>query len=99
MTARAAGNGVLELTADPRSILHGTHVDDCAEAYVAIAAHENRNAMKGKCYNISGHRYETLSEVATALVKEYKIADGVKYTSAKKNVGIDVVQMLISFPQ
>ncbi len=99
MAARAAENGVLELAADSRSILHGTHVDDCAEAYVAIAAHEDRNAVKGQCYNISGHRYETLSEVSTALVKDYKIAGGVRYIPAGENVGIDVVQMLISFPQ
>lgn len=99
MTARVAENDVLELIVDSRSILHETHVDDCAEVYVAIAAHENRNAMKGKCYNISEHRYETLSEIVTALVKEYKIADGVKYTLARKNVDIDVMQMLISFSQ
>ena len=99
IAARAAEKGVLEFAADPRSILHGTHVDDCAVAYVAIAAHEDRNVVKGQCYNISGHRYETLSEVATALVKEYKIAGGVKYIPAADNVGIDVVQMLIGFPQ
>ena len=99
IAAKAAKDGVLELAADPRSILHGTHVDDCAEAYVAIAAHEDRNVVRGQCYNISGHRYETLSEVANALVQEYKIAGGLKYKGVEENVGIDVVQMLIGFPQ
>ena len=99
MTAEAADKGVLELTADPRSIMHGTHVDDCAEAYVAIASHIDRNVVKGRCYNISGHRYETLSEVANALVNEYKIAGGVKYTAVEDKTDIDVVQMLTGFSQ
>ena len=101
MAAEAAGKGVLELTADPKSIMHGTHVDDCAEAYVAIAEHADRNVVKGQCYNISGRRYETLEEVANALVQEYNIKGGVKYLpeKAKANTGPDVVQMLIGFSQ
>lgn len=96
----AAETGVLELTADPKSIMHGTHVDDCAEAYVAIAEHADRNTVKGQCYNISGGRYETLQEVANALVEEYKIKGGVKYAPEKAKPGADVVvQMLIGFSQ
>lgn len=95
--AKAAENGVLELTADPNSIMHGTHVDDCAEAYVAIAEHADRNTVKGQCYNISGGRYETLLEVADALVEEYRIKGGVKYVPEKAKM--DVVQMLIGFSQ
>ena len=97
--AKAVGKGVLELAGDPRSILHGTHVDDCAEAYVAIAAHEDRILVRGQCYNISSRRYETLSEVANVLVKQYKIAGGVKYTAAEESSGIDAMQMIIGFPQ
>lgn len=97
--AKAAENGVLELTADPKSIMHGTHVDDCAEAYVAIAEHADRKTVKGQCYNISGGRYETLGEVANALVEEYKIKGGVKYVPEKAMTGVDVVQMLTGFSQ
>lgn len=97
--AKAAEKGVLELTADPKSIMHGTHVDDCAEAYVAIAEHADRNVVKGQCYNVSGHRYETLEEVANALVEDYKIEGGVRYLPEKAKTGPDVVQMLIGFSQ
>lgn len=98
VAADAADKGVLECTADPKSIMHGTHVDDCAEAYVAIAE-ADRSIVKGQCYNISGRRYETLEEVANALVEEYKIKGGVKYLPEKQKTGVDVVQMLIGFSQ
>ena len=98
IAAKAADKGVLEFTADPKSIMHGTHVDDCAEAYVAIAE-ADRKTVKGQCYNVSGRRYETLEEVANALVEEYKIREGVRYLPEKKDTGVDVVQMLIGFSQ
>ena len=97
--SEAAERGILELTADPKSIMHSTHVDDCAEAYVAIAEDADRDVVKGQCYNISGRRYETLEEVANALVKEYKIEGGVKYSPEKQKAGIDVVQMVVGFSQ
>ena len=99
VAARAAEKGVLELTADPKSIMHGTHVEDCAEAYVAIAEHADRDVVKGQCYNVSGYRYETLEEVANALVEDYKIEGGVRYLPEKAKAGPDVVQMLIGFSQ
>lgn len=100
VAAQAAEKGVLELTADPDTILHGTHVDDCAEAYVAIAECGDRDVVKGQCYNISGHRYETLAEVANALVKEYGIRGGVKYFPKEGGEGgFDVVQAMIGFSQ
>ena len=96
----AETSGVLELTADPKSIMHGTHVDDCAEAYVAIAEHADRDVVKGQCYNVSGSRYETLGEVADALFEDYGIKGGVKYSPEKaRTTGVDVVQMLIGFSQ
>lgn len=98
IAAKAAEKGVLDLTADPNSIMHGTHVEDCADAYVAIAE-ARRDVVKGQCYNISSHRHETLSEVADALVREYKIEGGVKYLPPPENDGVDVVQMLIGFSQ
>lgn len=98
VAAKAAEKGVLELTAHSKSIMHGTHVDDCAEAYVTVAE-ADRGTVKGQCYNISGRRYETLEEVANALVEEYKIEGGVEYLPEKKSTGVDVVQMLIGFSQ
>ena len=99
VAAKAADRGVLELTADPKSIMHGTHVDDCAEAYVAIAE-ADRSVVKGQCYNISGRRYETLEEVANALVEDYKIKGGAVYSPEKQKTGVvDVVQFLIGFSQ
>ncbi|KJR87548.1 NAD dependent epimerase/dehydratase [Sporothrix schenckii 1099-18] len=58
------------------TIVHALHVDDCAEAYVAIASHPRRAEVEGHVFNISAHRYETLDEVAQALVKEYGIQGG-----------------------
>ena len=98
IASEAAEKGVLELTADPNSIMHGTHVDDCAEAYVAVAE-ANPDVVKGQCYNVSGHRYETLDDVAQALVKAYGIAGGVEYLPASEKKGMDVVQMLVGFSQ
>lgn len=54
-------------------------MDDCAEAYVQLAEFPDRKVVKGQCYNISSHRFETLDELAQALVKEYDIPGGVKY--------------------
>lgn len=98
IAAKAAEKGVLNSTADPNSIMHGTHVEDCADAYVAIAE-AKKDVVKGQCYNISSHQYETLFEVADALVHEYKIEGGVKHLPPPDKDGVDVVQMLIGFSQ
>lgn len=97
VAAKAAREGILELPADPRSIMHGAHVDDCAETYVAIAEHPH--VVKGQCYNVSGHRYETLCELANALVKEYDNRDGVKFVSAEGSKMPMLVQMVIGSSQ
>ncbi|KAE8448086.1 hypothetical protein EG329_009851 [Mollisiaceae sp. DMI_Dod_QoI] len=75
---QAKQKGVWEIDEHPDTILHAMHVDDCAEAYVALAECE-RSVVKGKCYNISAREFETLDDIAKALVKEFGIADGVKY--------------------
>lgn len=75
MAQRAKDSGQpLRLPADPRSVVHGTHVDDCAEAYVMLAEHRDRSRIAGQCYNISSHRYETLEEIAQALAAEYHLS-------------------------
>lgn len=71
-------NGEWVVEEDGNTIVHALHVDDCAEAYVALAE-AKREAVAGQCYNISSRRFETVDEVLNALVKEYGIPGGVKY--------------------
>ncbi|PRP79650.1 hypothetical protein PROFUN_10550 [Planoprotostelium fungivorum] len=63
----------------PKTMMHGLHLDDCGEAYVSIAQHAQRRDVMGQCFNISGHRYETLDEVAAAVQREYGITRETKY--------------------
>ncbi|KUJ14889.1 NAD(P)-binding protein [Mollisia scopiformis] len=74
--AKKVGEWVVE--EDGMTILHALHVDDCADAYVALAECE-RGVVAGQCYNISSRRFETLDEILNALVKEYGIEGGVRY--------------------
>lgn len=77
----ARGAEVLEVPADANSIMHAVHIDDCAEAYLALAEYRERSAVAGQIFNISSHRYETTGEVGAALAKEYGFAGGLKVTS------------------
>lgn len=67
-------SGVLRVGANPNNIMHGTHVDDCAEAYVALAQYPCRDEIKGQAFNISNARYETTDEVCKALAKLYGLS-------------------------
>ncbi|RSL85816.1 hypothetical protein CDV31_016507 [Fusarium ambrosium] len=78
------GAETLRIPGDPDSIMHATHVDDCAEAYVALAEHSDRAAVAGQAFNISGYRYETLKEVASSFAKEYGFNSGVECISASE---------------
>ncbi|KAM5347168.1 hypothetical protein ACJ41O_010173 [Fusarium nematophilum] len=64
---------------DPNSIMHATHVDDCAEAYVALAEHPDRADIGGQAFNVSSYRYETLREVASSFAAEYGFKEGVEF--------------------
>ncbi|KAF4336399.1 hypothetical protein FBEOM_9732 [Fusarium beomiforme] len=75
---------VLRIPGDANSIMHATHVDDCGEAYVSLAEHGDRRAVAGQFFNISGHRYETLEEVAEAVAKEYGFKEGVQFVPASE---------------
>ncbi|KAI1078966.1 NAD(P)-binding protein [Whalleya microplaca] len=75
--AAASESRSLEIPADFNTIIHGCHIDDCAAAYLALAEHPAREAVAGQCFNISGYRYETLAEIASALTKEYGLSGGV----------------------
>lgn len=110
IAAIAKQNNVLELPKERmNAALHATHVDDCGEAYVALAntylsSPTGRDLVKNKPYNISSYRYETLSEVANALVQEYDISGGVKWLEGgDKGVNLggkyDVVDALTGFSQ
>ncbi|GJC87855.1 hypothetical protein ColLi_10693 [Colletotrichum liriopes] len=98
--AAAEGNPLL-LSASPNNIVHALHVDDCAEAYVAIAAHPSRAEVEGQVFNISAQRYETVDEVAQALRIEYGIQGGLQYVeiSALKEGEDPWPPGIINFPQ
>ena len=69
------GKGVWVLNEHPKTILHAMHVDDCGDAYVALAGDEARREVGGACFNISSHRFETSREISEALAQEYGIRE------------------------
>lgn len=69
---------VWEMKVQKDTILHGAHVDDVAESYVSIAEAE-RDLVKGKVYNMSAWRYETMEEIVDALRAEYGIKSDVTW--------------------
>ncbi|KAK1963426.1 NAD dependent epimerase/dehydratase [Colletotrichum sublineola] len=100
-TKTAAEGKLLLLPTSPDTIVHALHVDDCAEAYVAIAAHPDRFEVEGQVFNISAQRYETVDEVARALAVEYGIKDGLHYVepSSLKEGEDPWPPGIINFPQ
>ena len=101
--AVAMETGVLRIAANPNSIMHGTHVADCAAAYVAIAE-APRKTVAGQSYNISSERYETTKQVAAALAREYGL-EQVEFTGppsfdpSNPVQGYDVVGLLFGYSQ
>ncbi|KFY72620.1 hypothetical protein V499_07243 [Pseudogymnoascus sp. VKM F-103] len=92
--------GVLEFSENPKTILHALHVDDCGEAYVALAEFPHREKLNGQCFNISSYRFETLEEIAQALVREYNIQNGVKWLPVPQGrADVDFARRLIRFSQ
>jgi nucleoside-diphosphate-sugar epimerase len=76
---------VLKFATDANAIIHGVHLDDCADAYLALAnaalfggddPQHGRQAVVGQVFNISGKRYETLEEIGSALAAEYGFDGG-----------------------
>ncbi|KAK0107233.1 hypothetical protein ONS95_003935 [Cadophora gregata] len=59
---QAKEKSALEIVENTETVLHALHLDDCADAYVALAEHADRNAISGQCYNISAGNCETLNE-------------------------------------
>ncbi|KAK7975502.1 hypothetical protein PG990_007314 [Apiospora arundinis] len=87
--SRVAADGAetLSIGSHPGSIMHALHVDDCAEAYVALVERAPRENVNGQCFNISACKYETARDVLTALAKEYKFPGGAvfKHGSAERS--------------
>jgi len=95
----ASGSKVLSIPGHPDTIMHSTHVDDCAEAYVLLAEHKTRQQVAGQCFNIAGRQYETLSEIASALAEAYGMPGGVEFVSPMQ-ASVPVALMLgLSFSQ
>ena len=67
----ARSRDVLTIVSDPDAVMHSCHVDDCAEAYVALAEHTDRRAIANQAYNVSNQRYETAREIGEALARSY----------------------------
>lgn len=86
------------LVSQPDAICHCLHVDDCADAYVAIASHPRRGEVEGQTFNISARRYETVDELGKSLAAEYGIAQGVKYVDVDSEENL-WPPLLLEFPQ
>ncbi|KAF7543068.1 hypothetical protein G7Z17_g11039 [Cylindrodendrum hubeiense] len=91
---------VLIAPARPNWICHALHMDDCGEAYVAIAS-APREAVEGEVFNISSEQYETAEKVLRAAAEEYGLRGGVKYVDLKDvGPGEDPsLAMVVGFPQ
>jgi len=89
------------LPSKPNAVLCALHVDDCGDAYVAIASHMKLESVEGQIFNISPRRYETVKEVTTALLKEYDIKADPEYVSPEEWQPRDQpwLAMLVGFPQ
>lgn len=95
--AAMANGKPLIIPADPRSIMHGCHVDDAADAYVALAVVE-RSSIVGNSFLISGHTYETAENIANALVAEYSLP-GIRYEPKELTPANAMQNALFAFSQ
>lgn len=82
----------LAIIADPAAIMHSCHVDDCAEAYVALAEHPDRRQVAGEAFNVSNPSYETALEVGEALASSYGVA--LRFESPTGSVPLDSAHFL-----
>ncbi|KAF2969222.1 hypothetical protein GQX73_g4333 [Xylaria multiplex] len=93
--------GSVTVPGHPDNIYHGCHVDDCADAYVALAEHPVREQVNGECFNISGHRYETVSDILAALSADFGIQGGITAVplAEVKNPELHVLQPVLGYTQ
>lgn len=78
------GSAGYEVAVDPRTILSAFHVDDCGEAYVALAELADRSRIAGRVLNVGGRGYMTTGQLLDALAREYEIPGGFRYTDSEK---------------
>lgn len=93
----ADSNSVLQVIANPNAIMHSVHVDDCAEAYVALAEHPDRDAVAQQAFNISNTHYETAQQVADALASAYGLK--VEFSAPDADTPYNKVHGLANFSQ
>jgi nucleoside-diphosphate-sugar epimerase len=94
-----SGNKVLKVAADPNTIMHSTHVDDCALAYLSLAEHPSRDEIKGQAFNISNARYETVHEVCEALAKSYGLSVEYEEPGPFENIVPGMVEAVLQYTQ
>jgi nucleoside-diphosphate-sugar epimerase len=90
-------DAVLEFIAEPNAIMHSVHVDDCADAYVALAEYPEQDKVINQAFNISNASYETAQEVGEALAKIY----GLKFKVTRPTTDVEPrsVHSLMNFSQ
>jgi nucleoside-diphosphate-sugar epimerase len=93
----ARSSGVLKLIAEPGAIMHSLHVDDCADAYVALAEHPERPAVAQQAFNLSNAGYETAQEIGDALAKSYGLT--LEFIPASEDVPMQSAHGLANFWQ
>ncbi|RWA09311.1 hypothetical protein EKO27_g5790 [Xylaria grammica] len=96
-----AGADSVTVPGHPANIYHGCHIDDCADAYVALAEHPAREQVHGEAFNISAHRYETVSDILAALSAEYGIRNGITASPLAKgaNPELDILEPVLGYTQ
>lgn len=79
------------------------HIDDCADAYVALAEHPDRGSVAGQCFNVSAREYDTVEAVMNALTKEYNIPNPPRFVSGSEAPNMkpkdQMMQLLFGFSQ
>jgi nucleoside-diphosphate-sugar epimerase len=93
----AKSKSVLQLLGDPSAIMHSLHVDDCADAYVALAEHSKRAEVAQQAFNISNKMYETAREIGEALAKSYGLT--VEFVAPPEDLPFYSVHALANFWQ
>lgn len=93
----AKSDGVLKLIADPHAVMHSCHVDDCAEAYVMLAEHEDRSEVVNQAFNISNAKYETAQQIGDAIARSYGLT--LEFAAPDGDVNMGAVHGLANFWQ
>jgi nucleoside-diphosphate-sugar epimerase len=91
--------GVLQVAADPNTIMHSAHIDDCALAYLKLAEYPRRDEIKGQAFNISNSRYETTRDVCEALAKSYGLSVEYKDPKPFENIVPGMIEAVLQYSQ